>query len=180
MISDDEYQELAIKWSYLFQKAPDETFSISKGWLPIIDKLCGQISENVETAMAQLGVAKMSPEKYSPDLIRELEKTAELELQALPVIKRCTGHNGKLEFIVDSNDEKIAAFIAAATEKANRSCQICGMPGEIKHYVFTRVLCPKHHVESITHVNTAVREESAMTARNLLDSFYFRNATPKV
>lgn len=127
MIMSEEKMELLNKYSKLFSlyhNPPERSrwpicwgLECGKGWLPLLDKLCGQIQHHVDWK-----------QKSDP----EFEQ---------PIVHQCKEKFGTLRFYIQGGDDHVQGLIALAESMSSIICEDCGVPGKARNDGWIRVLC---------------------------------------
>jgi hypothetical protein len=98
-------------------------FAVSKGWWPILEKLCANIQHHLDwkekqgNAVPQVTVAQIK-EKF-----------------------------GGLRFYYDGGDDEISGMVRMAESWADIACEECGAIGERRSGGWIRTLCDAHEAE---------------------------------
>jgi hypothetical protein len=98
-------------------------FAVSKGWWPILEKLCANIQHHLDwkekqgNAVPQVTVAQIK-EKF-----------------------------GGLRFYYDGGDAEISGMVRMAEAWADSACEECGAIGERRSGGWIRTLCDAHEAE---------------------------------
>jgi len=133
MRSEEDYDAFAKrmheKFPKMFANQPYGGFAVGAGWWPILEALCGQISNHVEWKQNQ-------KEKYGqgdgcPDV----------------VVAQIKEKFGGLRFYYDGGDATVDGMVRMAESWAARSCEECGAPGERRGGGWIRTLCDHHEAE---------------------------------
>lgn len=120
-------QELIQKYPKIFQDYegnPDQCnwLDLPKGWIPVVDKLCGSIQSYIDNTVRYTKEGPKGPEQIT--CVQMKEKF------------------GGLRFYTNGHDDKIDGMITMAEYMCSNTCQICGSEqdlGVTSHWV--SVLC---------------------------------------
>ena len=140
------FEELAIKYPLLFQKAKISSLEIEKGWLNIIDTLCSVITSVPERIQREI-TYEQSRSKHDHDRISKLELEFAKLIEDLPSITQVKEKFGGLRFYADGGTEEHHNFIRFAEAMSYRTCEQCGAPGETRNTNWSKTLCDRHHKE---------------------------------
>lgn len=141
------FEELAIKYPLLFQKAKIRDLEVEEGWLNVIDTLCGVISGHAENIQRGI-VFEQGKAVPDHDRISKLEKELAQVVEELPIIAQVKEKFGGLRFYVYGGTEEHRNFIRFAEAMSYRTCEQCGAPGETRNTGWMKTLCDRHHRES--------------------------------
>ncbi len=142
-MSAKNFEELAIKYPLLFQKARVRGLEIDDGWLNIIDTLCAVISSHPENIQRGI-VYEQGKTVRDHDRITALEKELADLIEQLPVIAQVKEKFGGLRFYVYGGTEEHRHFIRFAEAMSYRTCEQCGAPGETRNTGYMKTLCDRH------------------------------------
>jgi hypothetical protein len=145
-MSAKNFEELAIKYPLLFQKAKITNLEINSGWLNIIDTLCAMISNHAENVQRGL-VYEQGKSIRDHDRIARMEAEFTKLVEDLPAIAQVKEKFGGLRFYVYGGTEEHRNFIRFAEAMSFRTCEQCGAPGETRSTGWTKTLCDRHHRE---------------------------------
>jgi len=140
------FEELAIKYPLLFQKAKIKALEIEDGWLHIIDTLCAVISGHPENIQRSI-IYEQDKLTRDHDRISKLEAELAKLIEDLPVIAQVKEKFGGLRFYVYGGTEEHRNFIRFAEAMTYRTCEQCGAPGETRNTGWMKTLCDRHHKE---------------------------------
>lgn len=145
-MSAKNFEELAIKYPLLFQKAKIRGLEINEGWYNIVDTLCGVISNHAENIQRGI-VYEQGKGIRNHDRIAELEKEFATLIEQLPSIGQVKEKFGGLRFYIDGGTEEHRHYIRFAEAMSFRTCEQCGAPGETRNIGWMKTLCVRHHRE---------------------------------
>lgn len=74
----------------------------------------------------------------------KIEAYCKAEGMPLPVVGQVKEKFGGLRFYVDSYFAPIARLISEAERESEKTCEVCGAPGELREGSWVRALCGKH------------------------------------
>lgn len=149
MNTEQDFEELAKRWPDLMAKSQQEYLGVGRGWLPIIDTLCGLISSDIESAKRKVQYAKEHPDaKFSQGkTLVDLEADVEKAREELPCILQIKEKFGSLRFYVSGASDDVRNYITFAECMASRTCEVCGSPGKSRQGGWIKTLCDTHHRE---------------------------------
>ena len=139
--TEQEYNEFETrmheKYPEMFAQ-PYGGFAIGKGWWPIIEALCEQISTYTKWKNNHREALLVSnPHNYNiPDYIEPV------------VVRQIKEKFGGLRFYYDGGDKHIDGMVRMAEVWAHKSCEECGNPGKVRSGGWIRTLCDKHAKEN--------------------------------
>jgi hypothetical protein len=145
---DQQFEDLAKRWPDLFEKSRAEYFSIGEGWIPIIDTLCGLISQKVESAKQWLKYVSENPTFKFNESIEQLIAKVAKETEDLPIISQVKEKYGTLRFYVDGGTDEHRNYIDFAEAMSRITCEDCGSPGQSRNSGWVKTLCDRHHREN--------------------------------
>lgn len=103
---------------------------ISKGWWPILETLCGQITDHLKH---RNGLASQYPDQHKP--VPQV------------VIAQIKEKFGGLRFYYEGGDDTVYGMVRMAESWASRSCEECGAPGQRTGGGWIKTLCDFHNAE---------------------------------
>ena len=103
---------------------------INKGWWPILEALCGQITSHLKH---RNGLASQYPDQHKP--------------VAQVVVDQIKEKFGGLRFYYTGGDDTIYGMVRMAESWANQSCEECGSPGHKTQESWVKTLCDFHIAE---------------------------------
>lgn len=146
-MDDQEFEELAKRWPDLMQKSQQDYLGVGEGWFTLIDVLCGGLSSGISQARYQIKYAMEHPDAKFVKPIPELEAALQAKIDALPTIVQIKEKFGGLRFYVDGGTTEHHNYISFAEALSNRTCEVCGAPGEHRNDGWVKTLCDAHHKE---------------------------------
>ena len=146
-MTDQNFENLCIKWPDLLSKSTISSIAKSDGWDNIIDKLCEYISADLERAVTNLNYARKNPSATFNNSLAELEAAVATELNNLPVITQITEKFGTLRVYTDGETDKVRNYINFAIGMSSCTCEICGAPGKPRSGSRISTLCNTHYNE---------------------------------
>jgi hypothetical protein len=125
------------KYPEMFSQ-PYGGFAIGKGWWPIIESLCGQISSYTKWKNnTREALLKDNPNNFDiPDAVPQV------------TVAQIKEKFGGLRFYYDGGNEHISGMVRMAEIWADKSCETCGAPGTSGGKGWIKTLCPTHRTEA--------------------------------
>ncbi len=105
----------------------DFDFSIDQGWWSIIQSLCSNIQNHIDS---------VNSNKEKPPIVEQV------------VVTQIKQKFGYLRFYYNGGDDRIFGMVSMAESWANAVCEECGAPGTKKTTGYIKNLCHKHFEES--------------------------------
>lgn len=108
-------QQLQSKYPEILTGGRFRHFEVGDGWYELLDEALGKIQSRVDESGCTQVVADQIKEKF-----------------------------GTLRFYKSGGDEVCRDFITEAEAKSAKTCDTCGMPGEMVRSSWIRVACQEH------------------------------------
>jgi hypothetical protein len=122
----NEYETFAKKMEMQFPKMFEGKyggFAVSKGWWPILEKLCSNIQHHIDW------------------------KNRETEVVPQVAVEQIKEKFGGLRFYYQGGDEYIHGMVTMAESWADLACEECGAIGKRRNGGWIRTLCDAHEAE---------------------------------
>jgi hypothetical protein len=146
------YEQLVRDNPELFENGECE-FSVGNGWYNILSALLSIITSDLSQAGYQV---KYYKENAANDADGSKLAAAEAKEQAakdaLPTILQVKEKFGGLRFYYSGGNERLSGAVSMAEAIANRTCEVCGRPGERRGGDWIQTLCDMHYKEQEDHV----------------------------
>lgn len=126
MNTEDQYEAFAKRMEDAYPKMFEGKyggFAVSKGWWPIIEKLCANIQHYTDW------------------------KNRETEVVPQVVVAQIKEKFGGLRFYYDGGDAEISGMVRMAESWADVACEECGAIGTRRSGGWIRTLCDIHEAE---------------------------------
>jgi hypothetical protein len=140
-------KELILKYPKIFapyEGNPDNVnwYGVPKGWLPIIDKLCGAIQNYLDFSKSYMP---------NPEYVEGLEyerdniKTHKFIQQPRPQVTcvQMKEKFGGLRFYVNNSNETVNGMITMAEYLCDNTCEVCGSEENLGHTTGWITVCCK-------------------------------------
>lgn len=130
-------------------------FECEDGWYPLLDVLCSLLQQDFAAA-AQRYADQRSVEGTAPYEGAAVVTAVDVErariamsaaADAVPVAGQVKQKFGSLRFYVHSATPAQHAYIAFAEAMSARTCEVCGLPGELSKGRWIRTRCQRHQDE---------------------------------
>lgn len=149
-MKDSLYEQLVKDNPELFENNNIE-FSVGNGWYNIMAGLLGIITAPLANAQHRLRYEREHPSNDGGVKLHMLEEGVQNALDSLPRLDQVKEKFGGLRFYYTDrnkdNRDYIAGAVRMAEEMADRTCHVCGSPGERRGGDWIQTLCDKHHKE---------------------------------
>ena len=148
MSEDQEFSEYQIFAKRMEEKFPKMLagkyggFAVSKGWWPILEKLCANIQHHIDW------------------------KNRETEVIPQVVVEQIKEKFGGLRFYYQGGDEYIHGMVTMAESWADSACEECGAIGTRRSGGWIRTLCDAHEAE---HQKRLAEREEEYAKQNGLE-----------
>lgn len=158
-MNQSNYDYLKNKYPELFERASSTYFSISDGWLGIIDTLFGLLSKDLRRVQQDLDNLKEriasgnTPSYPGAPTVESLTVQLEQEKEMIPTIRQIKEKFGGLRIYMDVKKDSHREYIDFAESMSYHVCEVCGAPGVPRRTGWIKVLCDEHHLENITGLN---------------------------
>lgn len=154
-MNEEKFEELAMRWPLLFEKAAIEHMGIDDGWYGIIDTLCEAFSYNAEQLQQRIAYYKKEcitdPSTENTDRLATAEAEFAKAVAELPIIHNVKEKFGGLRFHASGLTDEQANYIEFAEMLSKKTCEVCGAPGHSNHRELTwiKTLCDDHFKERL-------------------------------
>ena len=111
--------------------------SINEGWFQIIESLSAILYHEVQYNNKRRA-ALLVDNRYDQEIPEELE---------FPEVHQIKEKFGGLRFYAENLSKHAQGAVRMAEAMAERTCEYCGKPGELRHGGWVKTLCDEHEAE---------------------------------
>jgi hypothetical protein len=143
-MTDENFENLAIQWPELMEKANIDYIEAGDGWYDLIDTLFSLISKDVVKHKKQLRWIEQQDIPNKEFRIAELEEKILFSIENLPVIEQIKEKFGALRFYCYNSTSDVDLYIGFAERMSYKICETCGNSGKLRTGSWLKVLCDEH------------------------------------